>query len=116
MTTGEDRSREGRALVREIEGHLLLETARREGRTAGARLASRLGWLTDTQRDELERQFETEYLALARLSWHRTADRAEELRQAYESRYRALRTRLLAWFVLGLTALAAGLLVVAAAG
>ncbi|MGW5461325.1 hypothetical protein [Streptomyces sp. NPDC003996] len=107
---------EERALVREIEGHLLLAAARREGRTAAVRTASRLGWLTDVQREALEREFEVEYLALSRRSWQRTADRAEELRRTYETRYRALRQRLLACLLLGCAVLAAaGLLVVSAA-
>ncbi|MBG7704592.1 hypothetical protein HCJ76_42520 [Streptomyces sp. MC1] len=104
-----------RDLVRQIEGHLLLAAAREEGRTAAVRLSSRLGWLTDSQRDDVERQFEAEYLALARLSWHRTAERAQELRQAYESRYRALRRRLLACCVLGCAVLAAAVLLVVSA-
>ncbi|WP_030986849.1 hypothetical protein [Streptomyces sp. NRRL WC-3744] len=104
-----------RDLVRQIEGHLLLAAAREEGRTAAVRLSSRLGWLTDSQRDDMQRQFEAEYLALARLSWHRTAERAQELRQAYESRYRALRRRLLACCVLGCAVLAAAVLLVVSA-
>ncbi|MET8770131.1 hypothetical protein [Streptomyces sp. NPDC004658] len=105
-----------RDLVRQIEGHLLMAAAREEGRTAAVRLSSRMGWLTDSQREDVERQFEAEYLALARLSWHRTAERAQELRQAYESRYRALRRRLLACCVLGCAVLAAtALLLVSAA-
>ncbi|MEV7816853.1 hypothetical protein AB0P05_40210 [Streptomyces flaveolus] len=104
-----------RDLVRQIEGHLLLAAAREEGRTAAVRLSSRLGWLTDGQRDDVERQFEAEYLALARLSWHRTAERAQELRQAYESRYRALRRWLLACCVLGCAVLAAAVLLVVSA-
>ncbi|MEU7300376.1 hypothetical protein AB0950_27575 [Streptomyces sp. NPDC007189] len=109
-------AREERALVGEIEGHLLLAAAREEGRAAAARTASRLGWLTDGQREALEREFEAEYLRLCRRSWQRTADRAEELRQAYEARYRALRQRLPAWVLLGCAVLAAaGLLVVSAA-
>lgn len=107
MTTGEHRDQGARTLVHEIEGHLLLAAAREEGRTAAARLAARLGWLTDIQREELERQFETEYLMLARVSWRRTAERAEELRQTYESRYQVLCRRLLACFLLGCGALAA---------
>ncbi|MET8564775.1 hypothetical protein ABZV75_30955 [Streptomyces flaveolus] len=68
----------------------------------------------------MERQSEAEYLALVRLSWHRTAERAQELRQAYESRYRALRRRLLACRVLGCrvlgcAVLAAGALLVVSA-
>ncbi|MEU0334301.1 hypothetical protein [Streptomyces sp. NPDC006193] len=106
---------DARSLVRQVEGHLLLAAARREGRAAAGRLSSRLGWLTDSQRDELERQFEAEYLALARLSWRRTAERAQELRQAYEARYRELRRRLLACCVLGCAVLAAGLLLLLSA-
>ncbi|MEU1462519.1 hypothetical protein ABZ467_17825 [Streptomyces sp. NPDC005727] len=106
---------EGRTLVREIEGHLLLAAAREEGRAAAARLTARLGRLTDTQRDDFEEQFEAEYLTLARSSWRRTAHRAEELRLAYERRYRALRLRLAACCVLGCALVAAaGLLVLAA--
>ncbi|GGV14881.1 hypothetical protein GCM10010260_62660 [Streptomyces filipinensis] len=109
-------AQEEAALVREVEGHLLLAAAREEGRTAAARAACRLGWLTDTQREDLERQFEAEYLALARTSWHRTAERAVELRRTYELRYRVLRRRLVAWCVLGCALLATtGLLMLAAA-
>lgn len=105
-----------RDLVRQIEGHLLLAAAREEGRAAAVRLGSRLGWLTEGQRQHVERQFEAEYLALARLSWHRTAERAQELRQAYEARYRALRRRLLACCVLGCAGLAAVALLAVSAG
>ncbi|GAA3094661.1 hypothetical protein [Streptomyces echinatus] len=104
-----------RDLVRQVEGHLMLAAAREEGRGAALRLSSRLGWLTESQRDDLERHFEAEYLALARLSWGRTAERAQELRQAYETRYRALRRRLLACCVLGCALLAAAALVATAA-
>ncbi|WP_435270684.1 hypothetical protein [Streptomyces sp. 1222.5] len=116
MTAENGGGQEGPALVREIEGHLLLAAARQEGRTAGARLTSRLGWLTDTQRDDLQAQFEAEYLTLARASWHRTAERAEELRRDYEFRYRTLRTRLLACLLLGCAVLAGSALVLSVAG
>ncbi|MEU8033608.1 hypothetical protein AB0C13_34150 [Streptomyces sp. NPDC049099] len=103
------------ALVREIEGHLLLTAAREEGRTAAVRVASRLGWLTDDQHECLERQLEIEYLSLARTSWRRTADRAAELQRTYEERYRALRRRLVAWCVLSCALPAATVLLVLAA-
>ncbi|MFE9614209.1 hypothetical protein [Streptomyces sp. NPDC006012] len=116
MTTTDDGARDARALVKEIEGHLLLAAAREEGRTAAARLTGRLSWLTDRQRQDVERQFEAEYLGLARASWQRTAERAEELRRTYETRYRALRHRLVACFLLGCALLAAtGLPALAAA-
>ncbi|MFK0284443.1 hypothetical protein ACIQVL_28815 [Streptomyces sp. NPDC090499] len=91
---------EERALVAQVEGHLLLAATRAEGRAAGVRVADRLGWLTDVQRDDLQRQLESEYLALARLSWRRTAERAEDLRLEYEQRYRAVRRRLLTGLLL----------------
>ncbi|MFF4750851.1 hypothetical protein ACWD5R_13030 [Streptomyces sp. NPDC002514] len=116
MTTRDDGAREARALVQEVEGHLLLAAAREEGRTAAARLTGRLGWLTDRQREDVERQFEAEYLGLARASWRRTAERAEELRRTYETRYRALRHQLVACFLLGCAVWAAtGLLALSAA-
>ncbi|MFE3163205.1 hypothetical protein [Streptomyces sp. NPDC059224] len=88
--------KEERALVAQIEGHLLLAATREEGRAAAARLTDRLGWLTDTQREDLESQVAVEYLALSRASWRRTAERSVELRREYEQRYRILRRRLLA--------------------
>ncbi|WP_328876737.1 hypothetical protein [Streptomyces sp. NBC_00287] len=87
---------EGRGLVGQIEGYLLVAATREEGRTAAERFCVPLApWLTEAQRVEVERRFESEYMALARLSWQRTAERAEELRAEYEERYRAMRRRLL---------------------
>ncbi|MFF4394158.1 hypothetical protein [Streptomyces sp. NPDC001480] len=111
MTTMDDDSSDARALVHEIEGHLLLASAREEGRTAADRVTARLGWLTAAQRQDLTDQLETEYLALAGTSWRRTAQRGEELRRTYETAYRRLRQRLSAWFVLGCALLAAADLV-----
>ncbi|WP_408990367.1 hypothetical protein [Streptomyces shenzhenensis] len=93
-------SEQERALVAQIEGHLLLAATREEGRAAGARVADRLGWLTDTQRDDVEREFESAYLALARVSWRRTAERGAELGREYERRYRTVRQRLVTGFLL----------------
>ncbi|MFF5013353.1 hypothetical protein [Streptomyces sp. NPDC001165] len=108
----DDPPQDARTLVNEIEGHLLAAAAREEGRTAAARLSARLCWLTDSQREDLEGAFETEYLALARISWRRTADRGEELRREYETAYHVLRQRLLACFLFGCAVLAGtGLLV-----
>ncbi|SNX65724.1 hypothetical protein SAMN06272735_7563 [Streptomyces sp. TLI_55] len=90
--------------VNDIEGHLLLAATRQEGRTAAERFTAPLHWLTDTQRAELERRFEAEYLALARTSWQHTAVRAGSLRDEYEARYRTLRRRLLAGLLLACTA------------
>ncbi|MFF7468443.1 hypothetical protein [Streptomyces sp. NPDC008092] len=91
---------EERALVNQIEGHLLLAATREEGRRVAARLTDGIGWLTDSQRADLERYFEAEYLDLARASWYRTAERGEQLRREYDTRYRSLRRRILACFLL----------------
>jgi hypothetical protein len=94
-------------LLNEIEGHLLIAAVHREGRTAATRLTARLDWLTDGQREEVERQFEAEYLTLARVSWQRTAERGRQLRDEYEETYRRLRQRVLAGCLLGCALLAA---------
>ncbi|MGW4757014.1 hypothetical protein [Streptomyces chartreusis] len=97
--------------LNDIEGHLLLAATREEGRTAAARFSAPLHWLTDAQRGEVERRFEAEYLALARVSWQHTTERAGRLRDEYEATYRALRRRLLAAWLLT-CAVALGVLVV----
>lgn len=105
-----------RALINDIEGHLLLAAARAEGRAAAARFTAPLHWLTDGQREELENRFEEEYLVLARGSWQRTQARAGALRDEYEEAYRGLRRRLLAGCLLGwAVVLAAGVLVLSLA-
>ncbi|MFI6007210.1 hypothetical protein ACIBAG_00010 [Streptomyces sp. NPDC051243] len=86
--------------LNDIEGHLLLTATREEGRTAAARFSAPLHWLTGAQRDDVERRFEAEYLALARTSWQHTAERAGRLRDEYEAAYRGLRRRLLAGWLL----------------
>ncbi|MFJ1967840.1 hypothetical protein ACIO93_04130 [Streptomyces sp. NPDC087903] len=91
---------DSRALVNEIEGHLLIAAAHEEGRRAAAHFSAPLVWLTDSQREEVERRFEAEYLVLARTSWQRTAERAIEVRGEYEETYRGLRRRLLAGWLL----------------
>ncbi|MFF4504428.1 hypothetical protein [Streptomyces sp. NPDC001401] len=94
-------------LLSEIEGHLLIAAAREEGRTAAARFSASFDWLTQAQREDVERRFETEYLVLARASWQRSAERARELRGEYEETYRGLRRRLLAGWLLACTAVTA---------
>jgi hypothetical protein len=92
---------DARALINDVEGHLLLAAARAEGLAAAARVTAPLDWLTVAQREELQRRVEAEFLALARDSWQRTAVRAGTLREEYEDAYRALRRRLLTGCLLG---------------
>ncbi|MXM67281.1 hypothetical protein GR925_28580 [Streptomyces sp. HUCO-GS316] len=89
-----------RAMLSEIEGHLLLAATREQGRRAAAQFSAPLDWLTDCQRKEVERRFEEQYLELARASWQRTAERALQMRGEYEEIYRGLRRRLLAGWLL----------------
>ncbi|MEV0634956.1 hypothetical protein AB0I77_08325 [Streptomyces sp. NPDC050619] len=105
-------AKDAQTLLNGIEGHLLLAATHEEGRTAAARFTAPVHWLTDAQREELERRFEAEYLALARASWQRTAARAGELRGEYEEAYRHLRRHLLACCLLGGAAVAAAFLLV----
>ncbi|MEU1281733.1 hypothetical protein [Streptomyces sp. NPDC005805] len=95
MTATDGHRAEARALVNDIEGHLLLSATREEGRRAAERFASDL-WPAGSERELVCARFEAEYLALARESWQRTATRAEELRAEYEEAFRVLRRRLLA--------------------
>ncbi|MCI3274080.1 hypothetical protein [Streptomyces cylindrosporus] len=90
------------AFLNDIEGHLLLASARDESRAAAHRFTAPLDWLTEGQRAEVERRFQAEYLALARASWEHTATRGRELRAEYEATYRRLRERTLALGLLGL--------------
>ncbi|CAM5615094.1 hypothetical protein STENM36S_06930 [Streptomyces tendae] len=113
MSGGEGRPQAARVLIDEIEGHLLVAATRAQGRTAAVRFTAPFDWLGDDRRQEVEERFEAEYLALARNSWRRTAERAGRLREEYEERYRALRRRLLAGCLLGACAVlgCAGVLV-----
>lgn len=98
------RGEDARVLVNEVEGHLLIAAARRDGRAAAARFTASFDWLTGAQRDEIERCFEAEYLALTRSSWQHTAERARAVRGEYEEAYRGLRRRLVAGLLLACAA------------
>ncbi|GGN63381.1 hypothetical protein GCM10011579_031660 [Streptomyces albiflavescens] len=101
MTAMDDRPLNADALISELEGHLLVEAARAEGRAEAVRFTRSLAWLTDTQREEVEAGYQEHYLALTRRSWERTAQRGRELRAEYEERYRSLRRRLCAACLFG---------------
>lgn len=101
MTAMDERGTDARALVRELEGLLLVEAARAESREAADRFTRQLPWLTDSQREEVERHYVEEHLLLTRRAWDRTADRGRELRREYEEAYRVLQRRTFAWCLLG---------------
>ncbi|MEU1042111.1 hypothetical protein [Streptomyces sp. NPDC005907] len=100
MTAMDDRPLDARALISELEGHLLIEAARAEGRTEAARFTRPLWWLTDTQRAEVETRYAEHHLARTRRSWEDTARRAAQLRAEYAAVYRSLRRRLFTGAVL----------------
>ncbi|MFF6996734.1 hypothetical protein ACFY93_17525 [Streptomyces sp. NPDC008313] len=91
-------------LIRGLEGHLLIEAARSEGRAEAARFTREFDWLPDSRRAEVEERFTERYLALSRRSWQRTARRGAQLRAEYERAYRLLRRRLCACLLLGAAA------------
>ncbi|MFC8662732.1 hypothetical protein [Streptomyces sp. NPDC057199] len=100
------------ALINELEGHLLIEATRGEGRAEAGLFTRQFGWLTDSQRVEVEERFAEAYVALAGVSWRRTVQRGAELRGEYEGAYRVLRRRLVAGWLVGMGLLSAAGIVV----
>ncbi|MEU9957747.1 hypothetical protein [Streptomyces sp. NPDC050982] len=107
MTAMDERPVDAGALIHELEGHLLIEATRGEGRAQAGLFSQQFGWLTDSQRAEVEERFAEEYVALAQVSWRRTVQRGAELRGEYEEAYRVLRRRLVAGWVFGMGLLSA---------
>ncbi|WRZ27320.1 hypothetical protein OG931_05940 [Streptomyces phaeochromogenes] len=112
MTAMDERPVDAGALIHELEGHLLIEATRGEGRAEAGRFTRQFGWLTDSQRAEVEERFAEEYVSLARLSWRRTVERGTELRGEYEEAYRVLRRRLLSVWLFGVALIGGAAVVV----
>ncbi|TLS40693.1 hypothetical protein FE633_40005 [Streptomyces montanus] len=108
----DERPLDANALINEIEGHLLVEATRGEGRAQAGRFARQFEWLSESQREEIEERYAKEYFALTRLSWRRTARRGEELRAEYQERYRKLRRRLVGRFLFGVALFTAAVVLV----
>ncbi|WP_307519029.1 hypothetical protein [Streptomyces umbrinus] len=103
-------------LINELEGHLLIEATLGEGRAEAGRFSRQFGWLTDSQRVEVEERFAEVYVALAGVSWQRTVQRGAELRGEYEEAYRVLRRRVLSVWLFGMALISgAGVLIVSLA-
>ncbi|MFD7702599.1 hypothetical protein [Streptomyces caelestis] len=79
-----------------LEGHLLWAAEVEEARRQAARFAGELPWLTTAQREEVERVYRADRIAVSRAVLVRICDRAAELRTEYEARYRWLRARCVA--------------------
>ncbi|MGW7519938.1 hypothetical protein ACWGJ2_30605 [Streptomyces sp. NPDC054796] len=89
-----------RGLAR-LEGYLLWSAEVREAGRRASLFADQLPWLTTAQREEVERVYAADRLALSRDVLLRIAHRATELRAEYSERYRRLRARCLTTVALG---------------
>lgn len=80
----------------QLEGYLLwnaeVERARRQAR----RFTGELPWLTTAQREDVERVYLADRVAVSRESLAGVRDRAAELRGEYTERYERLRARCVA--------------------
>ncbi|MDQ0947613.1 hypothetical protein QFZ24_001536 [Streptomyces phaeochromogenes] len=112
MTAMDERPVDAGVLINELEGHLLIEATLGEGRAEAGRFSRQFGWLTDSQRAEVEERFAEEYVSLARDSWRRTVQRGAELRGEYEEAYRVLRRRLLSVWLFGVALISGAAVVV----
>ncbi|MEV2255462.1 hypothetical protein AB0I94_33680 [Streptomyces sp. NPDC050147] len=83
------------AIAAEAEGFLIAHCHREEARREAQALCARLPWLTTAQAEDLTRHYVNHRIALTRQILTTTAERAQELRGEYESRYHDLRRRLL---------------------
>ncbi|MFE2296432.1 hypothetical protein [Streptomyces sp. NPDC059452] len=90
----------------QLEGYLLwsaeVERARRQAR----RFTGELPWLTTAQREDVERVYLADRVAVSRDSLTRVRDRAAELRAEYTERYERLRARCVALSVASVGAVA----------
>ncbi len=101
--------------INEIEGYLLWEAEKDRARTRAESFSAGLPWLTDTQREEVERRYCQDQRETSRAYLERIAVRSSALRAEYEEVYRDLRRRLLTAWVSGMAAVAV-LVALAAAG
>ncbi|MFE4830648.1 hypothetical protein [Streptomyces sp. NPDC056672] len=90
-------------LVR-LEGYLLWSAEVGDAHTRASRFCERLPWLTTAQREDVERAYVADRLALSRATLVHVSERAAELRDEYAERYRRLRTRCVAAAVLAVGA------------
>jgi hypothetical protein len=109
-SAGEEEVRTG---IAQLEGYLLLERERTTAHQEAEAFAQHLPWLTTGQHEEVVHLYTQHRLAVSHRSWQATAHRARQLRGEYQTRYDALRRRLLRRCVaLYLTAAALGALCV----
>jgi hypothetical protein len=84
----------------QVEGYLLWNAEVAEARRQARHFADALPWLTTAQREDVERVYVTDRMAVSRETLTRIAGRAVELRGEYTARYDRLRSRCVALSVL----------------
>ncbi|MFJ5739705.1 hypothetical protein [Streptomyces microflavus] len=89
----------------QLEGYLLWNAEVERARTQARRFTDELPWLTTAQREDVERVYLTDRVAVSRESLTRVRDRAAELRVEYTARYDRLRARCVALSVVAVGAL-----------
>lgn len=82
--------------IARMEGYLLWNAEVQEARRHAGRFTDQLPWLTTAQREDVERVYVTDRVAVCRESFSRVAGRAVELRAEYTARYEQLRNRCVA--------------------
>ncbi|MEV6790404.1 hypothetical protein AB0M87_00060 [Streptomyces sp. NPDC051320] len=92
-----------RGLV-QIEGYLLWNAEVDEARRQAVCFAEQLPWLTAAQREDVERVYTDDRVAVSRAVLVRIADRAVSLRAEYTARYRQLKRRCVAVTVMAVGA------------
>ncbi|MEV0372010.1 hypothetical protein AB0I10_19630 [Streptomyces sp. NPDC050636] len=92
--------------VNAIEGYLLLEAEKDRARTRADAFCTRLPWLTETQRSEVEVHYCQDQRETSRAYLERIAVRSAALRAEYEAVYRSLRRRLVTACLSGMVAAA----------
>ncbi|MFF5896763.1 hypothetical protein ACFY8O_12645 [Streptomyces argenteolus] len=89
----------------QVEGYLLWNAEVAEARRHARLFTDAMPWLTTAQREEVERVYVTDRVALSKEMLTRIAARAVELREEYSARYDRLRARCVAVSVLTVGAL-----------
>ncbi|WP_405591589.1 hypothetical protein [Streptomyces sp. NBC_01190] len=81
--------------IAEVEGYLLAQAEIGAARREAESFARLLPWLTTAQREDLTLRYAQERLAQSRIRLRAVAERCRELEEQYDTRYLALRQRLL---------------------
>ncbi|MGW0736995.1 hypothetical protein [Streptomyces sp. NPDC002851] len=82
--------------MRRLDGYLYWQAELAGARREAAAFCDRLPWLTTGERRDVEDRYTQARAAIAETTTRQIAARCTELRAEYETRYRRLRTRLLA--------------------